>query len=256
LWDVFLVGFLEAGGDDGDFYRVFHGVVHDGAEDDVGVFVGGFLDDAGGFVDFVEGEAGAAGNVDEDALRALDGVVFEERARDGAVGGVNGAICSCGDGGAHDRVALAVHDGFDVGEIAVDDSWDGDDVGDALHCLAKNVVPRSTVSMRRSLGMTITVSTAPISSCRACSAWSMRRLPSKAKGLVTTATLSAPSSLASEATTGAAPLPVPPPRPEVMKIMSEPSRASMILSVSSSAALRPTSGFAPAPSPFVSFAPS
>src|SRR5690242_380537 len=84
----------------------------------------------------------------------------------------------------------------------------------------------------------------------------MRRLPSNANGLVTTATLSAPSSLASEATTGAAPLPVPPPRPEVMKIMSAPSSASMILSVSSSAALRPTSGLAPAPSPLVSFAPS
>src|SRR6184192_928343 len=84
----------------------------------------------------------------------------------------------------------------------------------------------------------------------------MRRLPSKAKGFVTTATLSAPNSLASEATTGAAPLPVPPPRPEVMKIMSEPSSASIIFSVSSSAALRPTSGLAPAPSPLVSLAPS
>src|SRR5215472_1281586 len=84
----------------------------------------------------------------------------------------------------------------------------------------------------------------------------MRRLPSKTNGLVTTATLSAPNSLASDATTGAAPLPVPPPRPEVMKIMSAPSSASIILSVSSSAALRPTSGLAPAPSPLVSFAPS
>ena len=73
---------------------------------------------------------------------------------------------------------------------------------------------------------------------------------------VTTATVSAPSSLASEATTGAAPLPVPPPRPVVRKIMSEPSSASMIFSVSSSAALRPISGFAPAPSPLVSFPPS
>src|SRR6266850_2282586 len=82
----------------------------------------------------------------------------------------------------------------------------------------------------------------------------MRRLPSKANGFVTTATLKAPSSLASEATTGAAPLPVPPPRPEVIKIMSEPSSASIIFSVSSSAALRPTSGLAPAPRPLVSFA--
>src|SRR5215472_10737171 len=126
----------------------------------------------------------------------------------------------------------------------------------AMRNASKKLVPRSTVSIKRSFGMTMTVSTAPINSCSACSACIMRRLPSNAKGLVTTATLKAPSSLASEATTGAAPLPVPPPRPAVMKIMSAPSSPSMIFSVSSSAALRPTSGLAPAPSPLVSFAPS
>src|SRR5580658_1943547 len=143
LWlldDVLFVGFLEACGDYRDFYRVFHGVVHDRAENDVGVFVGGFLDDAGGFVNFVQREAGAAGNVDQDALRPLDGVVFEERAGDGAVGGVDGAVCSGGDSGAHDGVALAMHDGFHVGEVAVDDAGNGDDVRDALHGLAQNVV--------------------------------------------------------------------------------------------------------------------
>ena len=102
----------------------------------------------------------------------------------------------------------------------------------------------------------MTVSTQPISSARACSACSMRRLPSNAKGFVATATVSAPSSLARFATTGAAPLPVPPPKPAVTKTMSAPSSASRIFSVSSSAALRPTSGFAPAPSPLVSFAPN
>ena len=125
----------------------------------------------------------------------------------------------------------------------------------AMRKASKKLVPRSTVSIRRSLGMTMTVSTQPTNSESACSACIMRRLPSKAKGLVTTATVSAPSSLASEATTGAEPLPVPPPRPAVMKTMSEPSSASMIFSVSSSAALRPTSGLAPAPSPLVSLAP-
>ncbi len=38
--------------------------------------------------------------------------------------------------------------------------------------------------------------------------------------------------------------------------MSAPSSASIIFSVSSNAALRPTSGLAPAPRPFVNFAPS
>ena len=58
-----------------------------------------------------------------------------------------------------------------------------------------------------------------------------------------------------EATTGAAPVPVPPPRPVVMNTMSEPSRASQIFSVSSTAACRPTSGLAPAPRPLVSLPP-
>src|SRR5208282_4911597 len=125
----------------------------------------------------------------------------------------------------------------------------------AMRKASKKLVPFSMVLIRRSLGMTITVSTQATSSARACSACTMRRLPSKENGLVTTATARAPISLASEATTGAAPEPVPPPRPAVMNTMSAPSSTSMIFSVSSSAALRPMSGFAPAPSPFVSFAP-
>src|SRR6266566_7570666 len=98
----------------------------------------------------------------------------------------------------------------------------------AIRKASKKLVPRSTVSIKRSLGMTMTVSTAPMSSCRACSACIMRRLPSKANGFVTTATLKAPSSLASEATTGAAPLPVPPPRPEVIKIIEALEGSDMI----------------------------
>ena len=45
LLDVFLVGFLEACGDDRDFHGVFHRVVHDRAKNDVGVFMRGLLDD-------------------------------------------------------------------------------------------------------------------------------------------------------------------------------------------------------------------
>src|SRR5258707_14854955 len=148
-----------------------------------------------------------------------------------------------------------MHDGLHVGEIAIDDAGHGDDVRDALHGLAQNIVGNAEGVeetgaaldgfIKRSLGMTMTVSTALMSSCSACSACSMRRLPSNANGLVTTATLSAPSSLASEATTGAAPLPVPPPRPAVMKIMSQPSSAPIIFFRASNPALRPTSRFRP-----------
>ncbi len=121
-------------------------------------------------------------------------------------------------------------------------------------------VLRATVWSRRSLGMAMTESTHSLSWARPSRAWVMRRLPSRPKGSVTTATVrtlpvSPPSWPAMEATTGAAPVPVPPPRPAVMKTMSEPSRASQIFSVSSTAAWRPTSGLAPAPRPLVSLPP-
>ncbi len=56
--------------------------------------------------------------------------------------------------------------------------------------------------------------------------------------------------------TGAPPVPVPPPMPAVTKTMSAPSSASSSFSRSSSAAWRPISGLAPAPSPLVTCAPS
>ncbi len=76
-------------------------------------------------------------------------------------------------------------------------------------------------------------------------------LPSNVKGRVTTATVKAPSSFAIFATRGAAPVPVPPPIPAVMKTISAPLTASRISFSDSSAALRPYSGFPPAPSPLV-----
>ncbi len=82
------------------------------------------------------------------------------------------------------------------------------------------------------------------------------RLPSKSKGLVTTATVRIPISRAIDATTGAAPVPVPPPMPQVMKSMSAPPTSSSMRVLSSSAAWRPTSGLAPAPRPLVTPVPS
>src|ERR1022692_32546 len=121
---------------------------------------------------------------------------------------------------------------------------------------SKKLVPRGTSASRRSLGMAITVSTVPASRPRPSSARRMRRGPSKANGLVTTATVRASSSLKSAAMTGAAPVPVPPPSPAVTKTMSAPCRISTMRSVFSSAAWRPTSGLEPAPRPLVILAPS
>ena len=98
------------------------------------------------------------------------------------------------------------------------------------------VIFLSTTSRSFWLGMTMRVSTFPLSSSRASSATLIRRIPSKAKGLVTTATVRAPASLASSATSGAPPLPVPPPIPAVIKTMSVSTRSSLIFSRDSSAA--------------------
>ena len=84
------------------------------------------------------------------------------------------------------------------------------------------------------------------------SAFCARAMPSNANGRVTMAVVRIPDSLASPAITGAAPVPVPPPIPAVMKTMSTPCRRSAISSRLSSAASLPTSGFPPAPSPWVS----
>src|SRR5215475_10245118 len=103
--------------------------------------------------------------------------------------------------------------------------------------------------------MMSSVSTHLCSSVMPPSAMRMRRWPSNWNGFVTTPTVRMPSSLAQRATTGAAPLPVPPPMPAVTNTMWAPARWSRISSIASSAAARPTSGCEPAPSPSVTATP-
>ena len=85
-----------------------------------------------------------------------------------------------------------------------------------------NGMPFPTTASSRSLGTTIIVSTFFRSSAIPCSACFIRRRPSNRNGLVTMPTVSAPVSRAICATTGAAPVPVPPPIPQVTKTMSAP----------------------------------
>src|SRR5918993_256650 len=106
-----------------------------------------------------------------------------------------------------------------------------------------------------SLGMMMRESTFSLRRLMPSSAYVERLRPSKAKGRVTTPTVSAPESLAILATTGAAPVPVPPPFPAVTKTMSAPRIASSISALLSSAASIPSFGSAPAPRPRVSFSP-
>ena len=80
-------------------------------------------------------------------------------------------------------------------------------------------------SLRRSLGITIKVSTCSARRAMPSSACRILRRPSKLNGLVTMPTVRAPLSLATSATTGAAPVPVPPPIPAAMKTRSAPCNA-------------------------------
>ena len=118
------------------------------------------------------------------------------------------------------------------------------------------VVRSLAIRNRFWFGMMMRVSTTFCSSAIPASARRMRLVPSNWKGLVTTPTVSTPSSRAARAMTGAAPVPVPPPMPAVMKHMCTPCRCSTMSSIDSSAAAPPTCGLAPAPSPWVTPMPS
>src|ERR1700738_2943732 len=63
LMDVLFVGVFEARGDNGNFDGVFHGVILHRAKNNIGIFVRGFLNDAGSFVNFMQREAGAAADI-------------------------------------------------------------------------------------------------------------------------------------------------------------------------------------------------
>ncbi len=73
-------------------------------------------------------------------------------------------------------------------------------------------------------GMIISVSTIFCKASTPSSAWRIRFAPSNWKGFVTTPTVRTPSSLAACAMIGAAPVPVPPPIPAVIKHICAPAR--------------------------------
>ena len=106
-------------------------------------------------------------------------------------------------------------------------------------------------SRTRSLGTVATASTFPASVASARSASCRRRTPSNPNGVVTTAMVSAPFCRAISAITGAAPEPVPPPRPVVMTTKSDPVNARPIWSVASRAATSPAPASPPVPRPLV-----
>src|SRR5689334_2769793 len=118
-----------------------------------------------------------------------------------------------------------------------------------------NGIPLPTTASSRSFGTTTMVSTCLRISAIPISAWRIRLRPSNRNGLVTMPIVSAPRSRAICEMMGAAPVPVPPPMPQVTNTRSAPCRPWSTSSRFSSIAWRPISGRAPAPSPRVSFLP-
>ena len=111
------------------------------------------------------------------------------------------------DADAHERGAGVVHDGAHVGEVQVDEPGHGDEVGDALHALAQDVV--GVLERLDDAGVALDDLEQPVvgdhddgvghlPAARRCrrSAWRWRRLPSNANGRVTMAMVTAPSSRA------------------------------------------------------------
>src|SRR3990167_4197936 len=123
-----------------------------------------------------------------------------------------------------------------------------------LNASLKDICFETTLS-NLSFGIVISVSTFSLSSFNPASACDNLLFPSKLNGFVTTPTVNAPLSFAIFATTGAAPVPVPPPIPAVTKTISAPSNKSAIWSALSNAAFFPISGLPPAPSPLVNSEP-
>ena len=128
-------------------------------------------------------------------------------------------------------------------------------VSSAMRKASVTLVPLVTTESRRSLGTTTSVSTLALRRSMPASAFFMRCRPSKRKGLETTPMVRMPISRANSAMTGAAPVPVPPPMPQVTNTRSAPLMKLEISSRLSSAACLPTSGLAPAPRPLVSLSP-
>ena len=88
-----------------------------------------------------------------------------------------------------------------------------------------NGMPLPTTASSRSFGTTIMVSTFLRISAMPISACFIRFWPSNRNGLVTMPTVRAPMSRAICAMIGAAPVPVPPPMPQVTKTRSAPCSA-------------------------------
>ena len=95
--------------------------------------------DFGRLVDLEQADVGGAGDVEQHAGRPVEGRLEERRRHRRVRRGCRAALAAR-RADAHQRRACVAHDRADVREVEVHEPGDGDQVGDALHALAEDVV--------------------------------------------------------------------------------------------------------------------
>ena len=109
------------------------------AVDDVRILVGTCLDGARSLVDLGQREVGTASDGEQHAGSARDGCL-EQVGVGRLLRRVERTVLARRDADAHHRRARVLHDRADVREVEVDETRDGDEVGDALDALAQGIV--------------------------------------------------------------------------------------------------------------------
>jgi cell division protein FtsZ len=134
-----LMGIGVAGGDHGHPHLVAERVVDHGAEDDVGLGVRRLRHQVGRLVDLEQAEVGPAGHREQHPVGAVDGR-REQRRADRVLGGGDRAVLPARGPDAHEGRARVLHHRLHVGEVEVDQTGRGDQVGDALDAGQQDLV--------------------------------------------------------------------------------------------------------------------
>jgi len=90
--------------------------------------------------DIVQREVAAAGDVEQHPGRPGNGNVFQQRAGHRLARRLDSPLRTTGPPGAHQRVALVLHDRLDVGKIEIHESRYGHQIGDSLGGLEQHLV--------------------------------------------------------------------------------------------------------------------
>ena len=120
--------FPEARRDHRNLHRVFHFLIQNRTENNIGIVMRCALDDRARLLHFGQLESSRACDVDEDASSAVDRSRLQQWRRNRSFGRVGSAILAARRRRAHDSVAHARHDGLHIGEVTVDDPGNRDDV--------------------------------------------------------------------------------------------------------------------------------